>query len=81
LGKSSVTVKELRQLLIEMEFAGHGDKLVFLSRDPEGNGFTGFVHSNDSPGVTYDGVTWDGKPVVVLWAGAPEYADLEFEED
>jgi hypothetical protein len=75
-----VSVKELSRLLIDLEMAGHGDKPVFLSSDPEGNGFNGFFHTVESPGISYDGVKWDDTPVVVLWAGAPERVELEFDE-
>lgn len=77
---ATATVKELRELLINLEMAGHGNHLVFLSSDPEGNGFNAFCHG-DSPedsGISFEGVTYEGSPVLVLWAGAPERVDLEF---
>jgi hypothetical protein len=76
-----ITVKKLRELLIDLEINGHGKDLVFLSRDPEGNGFNGLIHNKECSGVTFDGVTWEGKPVIVLWAGAPEHVELEFEDN
>jgi hypothetical protein len=74
-------VKKLRKLLAKLEKRGHGEDLVFLSRDPEGNGFNGLIHNKGASGVTFNGVSWEGQPVIVLWAGAPEHVELEFEED
>lgn len=73
-----MTVRQMAADLAAMVAEGNGERIVYMSRDPEGNGFNE-PQCDDSGrlAIGLAGEPGTGLPVLCLWPQGPEVWELD----